>query len=78
MSDSRQIKAKRAAAMQARRLAWELAAEQDRQPWPSRPSYEAEADALERVVPPTTQVTQIQMQAQQGPPANDDPDREDK
>jgi len=35
-------------------------------------SLDAEADALERATPPAPQVTQIQMQVQQGPPEKDE------
>ena len=76
--DEGEIKAKRDAAARARRLMYELAQPDDR----ARllkfiDELEAQADALERrLSPPPPQVTQIQMQVQQGPPASDEPDKD--
>lgn len=74
MDNSGQIKAKREAAAKARRMAMQFTADDDRErALRYAAELEAEADALERqppLAPP--QVTQMQMQVQQGPPAADD------
>jgi hypothetical protein len=76
MSDPGQIKAKREAAARARRLALQLTSEDDRtRALGFADELDAEADALERTTAPVAsgpRVTQIQMQVQQGPPAQDD------
>jgi len=78
--DEGQIKAKREAAQRARRLLREFNNEQDRERvLRFAADLEAQAEALEqalRAAPPPPQVTQVQMQMQQGPPAKDDPDKD--
>jgi hypothetical protein len=70
--DEGQIAAKREAAARARRLSGELAATQDRARLLAfADELDAQADALERASRPVPQVTQTQMQMQQGPPAKD-------
>lgn len=80
-SNEGEIKAKREAAARARRLLHEFTSAQDRaRVLKFVAELEEQADALERLTqsPPAImpQVTQVQMQAQQGPPANDDPDKD--
>ncbi len=75
MDFSGQIMAKRAAAARARRLSGEFAREDDRRRVLAfAAELDAQADALERELagqrPP--QVTQTQVQMQQGPPADKD------
>lgn len=77
MDDRGQIKAKREAAARARRLATHMTAAEDRErALAFARDLEAEADALARgqaaTAPPRGNVTQIQMQVQQGPPAKKD------
>jgi alkanesulfonate monooxygenase SsuD/methylene tetrahydromethanopterin reductase-like flavin-dependent oxidoreductase (luciferase family) len=77
MDDRGQIKAKREAAARARRLAAHMTAAQDRErALAFARDLDAEADALERGLalksPPGANVTQMQMQVQQGPPAKKD------
>jgi hypothetical protein len=78
--DQGEIKAKREAAERARRLIWQFTTQADRERIARfAADLEAQADALERAMtaqPPAPQVTQVQMQMQQGPPAKDDPDKE--
>jgi hypothetical protein len=78
-SDQGEIKAKRDAAARARRLMYEFAKPDDRaRVLKFIDELEAQADALERRLssPPPPQVTQVQMQVQQAPPANDEPDKD--
>jgi hypothetical protein len=79
MSDQGQIKAKREAAAQARRLAVQLTSEPDRtRALEFAAELDAEADALEQATaPPVPRVTQIQMQVQQGPPTQDQDSKKD-
>lgn len=74
-----QIKAKREAAAKARRLSTQLTQLDDRARLLAfAADLDAQADALERgqaPVPPGPQVTQMQMQVQQGPPTEDDDDK---
>jgi hypothetical protein len=80
VSDQGQINAKREAAARARRLALQLASEPDRaRAMEFAAELDAEADAMERAIPPPApQVTQIQMQVQQAPPLKDDGDKKDE
>ena len=78
-SDQGEIKAKREAAARARRLLSEFVRPDDRaRVLKFVAELEAQADALEQQLAPQSQqsVTQVQMQVQQGPPANDDPDKD--
>jgi len=89
MSDLGQIRAKREAAARARRLALQLTSEEDRtRALAFAAELDAEAAALERAnapdgssagppVVPRPGVTQMQMQVQQGPPAQDEEARKD-
>jgi hypothetical protein len=71
--DEGQIAAKREAAARARRLSGEFAAAEDRARMLAfADELDAQADALERTSLAVPQVTQTQMQMQQGPPAKDD------
>jgi hypothetical protein len=74
MDEQGQIKAKRDAAARARRLTAGLDETVGRRILMFAAALDAEADALERSLarPPAPQVTQMQMQVQQGPPAKDD------
>ena len=73
METGGQIKAKRETAARARRLALEFTSDADRsRALAFEGDLEAEADALEQMALPPSQVAQIQVQAQQGPPAKDD------
>jgi hypothetical protein len=75
-----QIKANREAAARARRLVHEFVRPDDRERvLKFAAELDAQADALERALaerPAAPQVTQTQMQAQQGPPSRDDPPEE--
>lgn len=78
--DKGQIKAKREAAARARRLLSGVSDEVSRSRMMAfADALEAEADALERAMAaPKPQVTQVQMQMQQGPPAKDEPDKDER
>src|SRR5687768_4342153 len=75
--DEELIRAKRDSAARARRLATAIYNHEDvrQRLLEFAAALEAEADAADGLLqnPPSPQVTQIQMQVQQGPPANDDP-----
>ena len=79
-SDEGEIKAKRDAAARARRLLNEFGRADDRARLLKYVAdLEAQADALERGLaqsPPP--VTQVQMQVQQGPPSDDDANKDKK
>ena len=79
--DQGQIKAKREAAERARRLVSQFTLEEDRaRVLRFAADLDAQADELERAtnaLPPAPQVTQVQMQMQQGPPAKNDPDKDE-
>jgi len=75
--DEGQIKAKRDAAARARRLAAGVTQDEIRRRMIRfADDLDAEADALQasiRIPAAAPQVTQMQMQVQQGPPTKDDP-----
>jgi len=77
--DEGQIRAKRDAAARARRLARQVTQDDIRRRMQDfADALDAEADAIERRVqkPLAPQVTQMQMQVQQGPPAEGDPEKD--
>jgi len=78
MGEQRQIWAKRNAAARVRQVAQGLQGYDRRRMVGLADALDAEADALERRVPTAAapRVTQIQMQVQQGPPAQDDPEKD--